>query len=78
MVVIYGVLSFLVSKRTHEIGIRVALGAQRHDVLWLVMKEDAKCSVSIWGSSLGGHARKIKKILNVILRVVLVTSLPAK
>jgi putative ABC transport system permease protein len=48
---IYGVLAFLVSKRTREIGIRVALGAQRQHVLWLVMKEGAKLAVA--GITLG-------------------------
>jgi len=42
---IYGVLTFLVSRRTQEIGIRLALGAQSHDVVWLVMKEGAKFSI---------------------------------
>ena len=54
MIGIYGVLAFLVSKRTREIGIRVALGARRQDVLWLVMKEGAKFSFAGIGLGLAG------------------------
>ena len=48
---IYGVLSFLVSNRTREIGIRMAVGAQKRDVLWTVLKEGGKLSLS--GIALG-------------------------
>jgi len=48
---IYGVLSYLVGQRTREIGVRMALGAQRLDVLRMVLQDGARMTLA--GTAIG-------------------------
>lgn len=48
---LYGVISYLVGQRTHELGVRLALGAQRQDVLRLVLGHGMK--MALGGVALG-------------------------
>jgi ABC-type antimicrobial peptide transport system permease subunit len=63
---LYGVVSYLVGQRTQELGIRLALGAQRSDVLGLVLKHGMK--MALGGVALGvvaafGLTRLMSKML---------------
>ncbi|HEX4560279.1 MAG TPA: FtsX-like permease family protein, partial [Gemmatimonadales bacterium] len=58
---LYGVLSYMVSQRTSELGIRVALGAARRDLLTLVVNQGLKVTaiglaIGIVGSLIAGKA----------------------
>ena len=72
MVGIYGVVSYTVVQRTGELGIRVALGAQTRDVLWLVLGKGALLVLS--GTLLGAAgAYGVSKLL-----ISLIPSLPTR
>lgn len=72
---IYGVMSHTVAQRSHEIGIRMALGAQRFQVLQMVMRQGA--IITMGGAVLGlGGATALTGYLSTLLYQISSTDLP--
>lgn len=69
---IYGVIAYMVNRRTNEIGIRMALGARTGDVRWLVVRQGAV--LALIGIALGlGTALAMTRTLSSLLYEVSTT-----
>ncbi len=51
---IYGVMAYSVKMRTHEIGVRMALGAHRKDVMWMILRQGLTLTFIGVAAGIGG------------------------
>jgi ABC-type antimicrobial peptide transport system permease subunit len=66
---IYGVVSYLAGQRTREIGVRMALGAQRGDVLRLILTEGGKMALIGVAAGIGAAFGLTKLMANQLFGV---------
>jgi ABC-type antimicrobial peptide transport system permease subunit len=63
---VYGVISYSVVQQTHEIGVRMALGAQRRDILHMILREGMLLAITGIAIGIGG-ALALTRVLRSML-----------
>ena len=66
---IYGVISYSVNQRSHEIGVRMAVGAQRRDVLFMVIRDGMKPVLVGWALGIVGVFALTKAVASLLFAV---------
>jgi predicted permease len=66
---VYGVVSYVVAQRTKEIGVRMALGAQLADVVWLVLRQGIEMAAIGAGAGLIGAWLFRKAVAQLVFEV---------
>ena len=66
---IYGVMAYAVKMRTHEIGIRMALGAHRRDAMWLILRQGLTLAFIGVAAGIGGALWLTRFIAGVLYGV---------
>ena len=72
---LYGLMSYTVTRRTREIGIRVAVGAHRQNVLWLVLRETLALALFVVGEMLFGLSPSDLPTITVVSLLLLLVAL---
>jgi putative ABC transport system permease protein len=66
---LYGVMSYSVSQRTHEIGVRLALGAPRGNILWLILGQGLKLTLAGVAIGMAGALALTKFMVSILYGV---------
>jgi ABC-type antimicrobial peptide transport system permease subunit len=66
LVGVYGVISYAVAQRTHEIGVRVALGARSGEIVWLILRPGIALGLAGAGLGILGAAAA-RRVLSSLL-----------